>query len=50
MAILCAKFQINLLVKTNFTEFLVKRLISGDNAILRGNDVDIAVAKSIAYC
>ena len=49
MAILCAKFQINIYIKTNFTAFLVKCLILGDNAILRGNDVDFAFAKSLPY-
>ena len=49
MATLCAKFQINLNIKTNFTAFLVNCLIWGDNAILRGNDVDFAFAKSLPY-
>ena len=46
MATVSAKFQINLFIRTSFTEFLVTCLLVGDYAVLLRNYVDSDFAKS----
>ena len=45
MASLSAKFQNNMITRPGFTVVLVTCLISGDHAVLLGDDVDFAFAK-----